>query len=396
MGTSPQRLDVLFLTHNFPRHSGDFSGRFLERLGRLLLERNIRIGVVVPHDPGAAEHEVMSGIPVWRYRYADDANEVLAYRGQAISPSILGARGLWAHRRFFSAFKRMAQQVRRDTSPRVVHAHWWVPGGWIGRSVVKDERFLVTCHGTDVRLLESKAWMRPLASRVFRRADVVTTVSGSMGRSLEKSSPAMTGKLKIAPMPPDDALFVGEPRTSTNEPPLILCVTRFTPQKRNDVLIRALATLKSRGVQFNALLIGDGGSEREKIARMIGELGLSYRVGIESSMSQDKLAAEYRRADVTVLPAVGEGFGLTLLEAQLCGSPVIGARSGGITDIITDGQTGLLAAPDDSADLASALERILSDPESRFRLARDGQRSARTNFSSRAIVDRFLEWYQLG
>jgi glycosyltransferase involved in cell wall biosynthesis len=396
MGTSPQRLDVLFLTHNFPRHPGDFSGRFLERLARLLLDRGVRVGVVVPHAPGAAEHEILSDIPVWRYRYADDANEVLAYRGQAVSPSISGPTGLWAHQRFFSAFKRLAKKVCRETQPRVIHSHWWLPGGWVGQSVVGKERFLVTCHGTDVRLLERKAWMRPMAARVFRRADLVTTVSSALAHSLERSAPACAAKLRIAPMPPEDSLFVGEPRLSMTEPPLILCVTRFTPQKRNDVLIRALAVLKSRGFQFNARLIGDGGTERDKVARMIGELGLSYRVEIESSMTQDKLAAEYRRADVTVLPAVDEGFGLTLVEAQLCGCPVIGANSGGITDIITDGQTGLLFAPDNAEELAAALQRLLSDHDLRRRLALSGQGSAQAKFSSRAIVDHFLEWYQLG
>lgn len=396
MGTSPQRLDVLFLTHNFPRQAGDFSGRFLERLARLLLERGVHVGVVVPHDPCAAEYELMSDIPVWRYRYAVDANEVLAYRGQAMSPSILGDRGLWAHYRFFSSFKRTARQVIRAHAPRVIHAHWWIPGGWVARSVAKNERLIVTCHGTDVRLLERKNWMRPLANRVFQRADLVTTVSGSMAHSLETSTPACRGKLKIAPMPPEDSLFCGEPRTTMNEPPLILCVTRFTVQKRNELLIRALAILKSKGVQFNAKLIGDGGTEQNKVVRMIGELGLSYRVEIASSMPQAKLAEEYRHADVTVLPAVDEGFGLTLVEAQLSGCPVIGARSGGITDIIVDGASGLLTTPDDPNDLAASLERMLSNPDLRIRLAHGGQESAQANFSSRAIVGRFLEWYQLG
>ncbi len=396
MGTSPQRLDVLFLTHNFPRHPGDFSGRFLERLALLLSERGVRVGVVVPHDPGAAEHEVMSGIPVWRFRYADDPDEVLAYRGQAMSPSLFGSRGLWAHRRFFHAFKQMARQIRNECTPRVIHAHWWVPGGWIARSVLQNQRFLVTCHGTDVRLLERKVWMRPLASRVFRRADIVTTVSGAMAQSLAKHAPAAAGKLQVTPMPPDDSRFVGEPRQRMNPVPVILCVTRFTVQKRNGVMLRALAELRTRGTKFNARLIGDGGSERDAIATMINNLGLQDCAQIIPSMTQDKLADEYRRADVTVLPAVDEGFGLTLVEAQLCGCPVVGARSGGITDIITDGKTGLLANPDDAIDLTSTLQRILTDADLRIRLACGGQQSARTNFSSRAIVDRFLEWYQLG
>jgi glycosyltransferase involved in cell wall biosynthesis len=113
-------------------------------------------------------------------------------------------------------------------------------------------------------------------------------------------------------------------------------------------------------------------------------------------MVQMELIKEYRDADVTVLPAVDEGFGLALVEAQLCGCPVVGARSGGIIDIITDGQSGLLANPDDPDDLARVLRMVLTDPQLRVRLAREGQRSAQAHFSSRAIVDKFLEWYQLG
>lgn len=396
MGTSPQRLDVLFITHNFPRHHGDFAGRFLERLANMLQVRGVSVGVVAPHDPGALEYEVMSGIPVWRFRYADDSHEILAYRGQAVSPTLFGPRGLWAHRSFFSAFREMSGQVIRQTSPRVIHAHWWVPGGWVARTIARDKRFLVTSHGTDVRLLERKAWLRPLARQVYGRADIVTAVSRSMGESIARFIPAAKNKLRIAPMPTDDAMFTGAVREMLNPVPSILCVTRHTVQKRNAVLIRALATLRDSGMQFQCRMVGDGGSERENATTLIAQLGLKGVVTLVPSMVQTELIKEYQSADVTVLPAVDEGFGLALVEAQLCGCPVVGARSGGITDIITDGETGLLANPDDPGDLARALKTVLSDSQLRLRLARDGQKAALANFSSRAIVDKFLEWYQLG
>ncbi len=396
MGTSSQRLDVLFITHNFPRHEGDFAGRFLERLGRLLAERDVRVGVVVPHAPGASEYEVMSGIPVWRFRYASDENEVLAYRGQAVSPSILGSRGILAHQAFFGAFKRSAATIIKEYSPRVLHAHWWVPGGWVARSILKNQRFIVTSHGTDFRLLEKKVWMRPLAAYVYRRADVVTAVSGWMADSLSNRIPAIKSKIGVAPMPPEDSIFTGQVRENTNPVPLILCVTRHTIQKRNNILIDALVQLRDRRVEFNCRIIGDGGSERGNLEAKIAELDLGGQVVLLPSMPQAELATEYQSADVTVLPAVDEGFGLTLVEAQLCGCAVVGARSGGLTDIISDNETGLLCHPDDHGDLARALREILSKPDLRVRLARAGQDSARTKFSSRAIVDRFIQWYQLG
>jgi glycosyltransferase involved in cell wall biosynthesis len=396
MGTSPRQLDVLFLTHNFPRHEGDFAGRFLERLARLLMERGLKIGVVVPHAPGAAEFEIMSDIPVWRFRYGPDDKEVLAYRGQAVAPSLLGSRGLWAHYGFFSSFRLLAQRVVRETNPSLLHAHWWVPAGWVARSIVRKERFVVTMHGSDARLIDGKPWMRPLAGRVLRRADMVTVVSNGIAKRIGNRYPGIRDRIGIAPMPPEDSVFSGAVKESLNSTPTILCVTRYTVQKRNDVLLRALAILREQGVAYACRFIGEGGSERENVETLAAGLGLREAVTFVPSMPQVRLAEEYRRADVTVLPAVEEGFGLTLVEAQLCGCPVIGARSGGLTDIITDHETGLLSNPDDANDLARALRTILTDMALRTRLARQGQESARANFSARAIVDRFLKWYQLG
>jgi glycosyltransferase involved in cell wall biosynthesis len=238
--------------------------------------------------------------------------------------------------------------------------------------------------------------MRPLARQVYSRADIVTTVSRSMASTIERVIPSVHNKLRIAPMPADDAVFTGAVRDALNPVPVILCVTRHTVQKRNAVLIRALAQLQKSGRQFRCRLVGDGGSERESLLGLIAELGLGDSVSLIPSMLQNELAQEYRSADVTVLPAVDEGFGLALVEAQLCGCPVIGSRSGGIIDIISEEKTGLLVNPDDPADLANALSRLLTDSELRVRLARDGQKSAQANFSSKAIVDKFLEWYQLG
>ncbi len=396
MTSPPRRLDVLFLTHNFPRHSGDFAGRFLHRFAGLLRARGIIVGVVAPHASGIPEFEVMDDVPIWRFRYATDVAETLAYRGDWGGASIFGPHGLRAHYRFFRAFAQTARRVAADTSPRVVHAHWWIPAGWAARPLARHHRLIVTSHGTDIRLLQHKAWMRPLARQVYGAAAQTTTVSRWMADFLRTTYPELADRVGVAPMPPEDSIFHGTVRTATGAPPIILAVTRYTAQKRNDVLVAALEQLRQQGIDFRCRMIGDGGSERARIEHIIRERDLSSRVALVASLPQTELAEEYRRADVTVLPAVDEGFGLALLEAQLCGCAVIGAASGGITDIVSDGQTGLLARPDDPADLARCLKALLTDNDRRMRLAVAGQRSAQAAFSSTVIVDRFLSWYQLG
>ncbi len=394
MGTPSPRLDVLFLTHNYPRHAGDYAGRFLERLASLLTERGAKVGVLAPHHPGALEQEDMQGIFVRRFRYGSDAQEVLAYRGDWGGAKLAGPHGLWAHYRFFHAFARAARQFSAESHPRVVHAHWWIPAGWVARPLSRQARLIVTSHGTDIRLLQRKAWMRPLAARVFSRAQVITTVSSWLGEDLSRRFSGIHDKLGVAPMPPEDSLFTGSPRPTTNDPPVVLSVTRFTAQKRNDVLLQALALLRDRGVKFRARLVGEGGALRDRTVAQLQQLGLEQSTVLAGSKLQSELVEEYRSADVTVLTAIDEGLGLALVEAQLSGCAVIGARSGGITDIITDGESGLLVPPADPAALADTLERVLKDPALRLRLATDGQKSARARFSAQAIVDRFWGWYK--
>ena len=99
----------------------------------------------------------------------------------------------------------------------------------------------------------------------------------------------------------------------------------------------------------------------------------------------------YQEADVIVLPAIEEGFGLVLVEAQLCRRPVIGTRSGGIPDIIEDDKSGLLVPPKDPLSLASAIERVLTDQRLASRLAQGGYESAQAKFSSGAVLQEYLK-----
>ena len=97
------------------------------------------------------------------------------------------------------------------------------------------------------------------------------------------------------------------------------------------------------------------------------EMGVTDHVLFEGSVPFSQLPSTYNLCDVFVTPSRSappsvEGFGIVFLEANACGKPVIGARSGGIPDAIVDGETGLLVEPDDEPGLAEALISLLSDP----------------------------------
>src|SRR5437899_2041063 len=110
-----------------------------------------------------------------------------------------------------------------------------------------------------------------------------------------------------------------------------------------------------------------------------------------------ELRRAYAGASVLVLPAIvdargdTEGLGVVLLEAMTYGVPVIGSDLGGITDIVVDGETGLLVPPQDSAALAAALERLATDRGLARRLGEAGRSHGRRHFSWPAIIAQWEE-----
>ena len=108
-------------------------------------------------------------------------------------------------------------------------------------------------------------------------------------------------------------------------------------------------------------------------------------------MTQEALNEYYNRCDMVILPSIEEGFGLVVVEGQLCKKPVIGANSGGIPETIEHEKTGLLFPPRDYLSLASAIERILADENFASRLGETGYQSAKARFSQETFLRKYLE-----
>lgn len=168
---------------------------------------------------------------------------------------------------------------------------------------------------------------------------------------------------------------------------VLLSVSRLTEQKGLDTAVRALAQLPADAV---LVVLGEG-PLREPLTALARELGVENRLFLLGRVGD--VAEWYRRADVLVHPARWEGFGLALLEGMLAGLPVVATRVSSIPEIVGD-ETGLLVEPNDTAGLAAAVARLLSDPELRRRQGESGLARARTTFSVGRMAQRTLEVYE--
>lgn len=378
---------VLFLTHSFPRHSGDAPGSFLLRLARALADEGVTVRVIAPSAKGLVRKEMIEGISVERFRYAPAEYETLAYTGNMASDVASSWRARLALLGYLGADLSKAISARRTHPPDLVHAHWWFPSGVVARwlTMLPSIPLVTTLHGTDVRLARSVAASRPFFRSVLKHSARVTTVSSWLASEVAALAPGAAPI--VAPMPVATERFT--PGGKRN-PARFLFAGRLNEQKGLSHLLRAMAATQ-RLVMLD--VVGDG-SDAQSLKLLASQLGISDRVQWHGALDQGELPRFYRSAAAVVVPSTDEGLGLVAAEALLCEAPVIAFRSGGLTDIIQHGTTGVLVTPGDTAELARALDTVVASPEDAAALGAAGREFALSAFSPESAAARYAEIYR--
>jgi glycosyltransferase involved in cell wall biosynthesis len=374
---------VVFLTHNFPRWPGDVSGAFLATLAHGLITRGHDIRVLAPSDLGEIGSREFEGIPVTRIRYADASQETLAYRGN-MQEAIRHPAGWRALVGLWRALRRAAGS-EVESGADIVHAHWWVPGGLAAPPATP---LVLTVHGTDGALLKRSSLARWVATPVFHRARVITTVSPNLARMVGTALDLPVAENHVHPMPVDVSRFA---RWSEGGAGLIV-IARLTPQKRVHLALRAIAVLRSQGSNIRLRILGDG-AERGTLEALAAELALGEAVQFAGAVPPSDIATQLSDADAMLFPAHDEGFGLTAAEALMAGVPVVACNDGGgVLDFVPGQGAGRLVAPDPVA-IAEAVTDLLGDRTARADARRHGE-SWRQKLAPATVAAVCESWYR--
>jgi glycosyltransferase involved in cell wall biosynthesis len=151
-------------------------------------------------------------------------------------------------------------------------------------------------------------------------------------------------------------------------------LTKWHRYKGLDILLRSLRMALDQDPDLSLVIVGDG-DLRNEYHRMTEELRLQENVIFAGDVSDDKLPQHYALVDALVLPSkdMSEGFGLTLLEANASGKPVIASRVGGIPSVVQNGYNGLLVPPNEPTELANAILRLKRNPRETEEMGRNGR-----------------------
>lgn len=226
--------------------------------------------------------------------------------------------------------------------------------------------------------------MESFIPRIYRRCPFVA-ISNSTKDDLVRRGIRMES-ISVIPCGIDTNLYSpGEPDP---EPGTFLYVGRLKKYKGVQIILAALAVLQDAGRNYRLVVLGSGDYE-EELKKTALRLGLEQAVTFEGFVPQGRKLHWLRKAWAAVFASEKEGWGLTVIEANACGTPVIASNSEGLRDSVQDGITGILVPHGNVEDLAAQMDRLATDPALRFDLGKNGLKWA-TGFNWDATADRMI------
>lgn len=376
-------MRLLFVTQDFPPDVGGIQ-TYAAALAPRLASRCDAFAVVAPRQPRAAAVDAALPFPVHRWPARPDL---------LLLPALI-------------ALPALARRFRCDVA---LHAQWSTAPASLGarRLTGFPRRVAVAAHGRELLFnpfASDPAFLQRaydgLRRRTLTRADSFFPVSRYTQGLLQQSG-ANERRCTVVPNGTDPARFAPggasalRRRLGLGTRPALLTVGRLVPRKGVDTMLRALPRI-AQAVPDVRYLVAGKGPDRARLEALARRLGVASRVRFLGAWPPERLRALYAAADVFVMPSREappdvEGFGIVFLEASACGTPVVGARAGGIPDAVAHGESGLLVPPAAPAALAEACLQLLRDPERARRLGRQGRQRVLRRFTWDRVADSLFD-----
>ena len=358
-------MRLLVVTADFPPTVGGMQVYSWE-LARAWASRASALMLIAPAHAHSGDVDSAAPFPVRRVRYPGDSF-------------------------VFSATMAIRRAIA-DHRPDAIFATSWAcaSGALQARGLARSKvPVFAAAHGREL-ILRPLARVPPLQRgydalrrTALRRAEVVFPVSRYTGGLLAELG-VDPARIEVVPNGVDPAQYYPADASALRTQlglagkTVLLTVGRLVERKGVDTVLSALPGLVRTFPNLAYVIVGEG-PDRPRVESLIAASGVASHVHLVGRAPAGTMRDYYNMCDVFVMPARSdqrdvEGFGLVFLEASACGKPVIGARMGGVTDAVRDGETGLLVPPASAEALGEALHALLRDPDRRDAMGEAGRR----------------------
>jgi glycosyltransferase involved in cell wall biosynthesis len=302
----------------------------------------------------------------------------------------------WAPRpRYPAVLARVAAGIReRATRLDVVHIHFArevIPATTAAATRSLGIPTVLQPHGmlgnvAGIRGVVDRLWVR----RALENASMVLALQDHERRQLERLAPG--ARIRILPNGIPAGSSPGRADGNGRHPKTVLFLARLHPRKRVLAFIEMARLLRDGGLDARYVIVGHDAGDRAEAERRVSALGLSDVATFVGGVPASEVAGWYEAADVYVLPAVDEPFGLTVLEAMRAGVPCVVTNACGIAETLGHAGAALVADPEPGS-LAGDVMRILNDEGLARQLSEAGFTTIEHEFSLSSVVDRLCRYY---
>ncbi len=307
---------------------------------------------------------------------------------------------VFIHPPYLMAMANTIKQVDSYYGLDILHAHYAVPHAtaiWMGREMLERRIPLVTTlHGTDITLMAEEPSLTEINAFSIRQSDGVTAVSESLMRQALDVVSLGDRITRIYNFVDESACV----RTHNqdlkhklgihDDEKIVIHTSNFRPVKRIRDIIDIFHGI-SREVKAKLVLIGEGPDLCCARSR-VSCLGMEDRVIFLGN--QGEVMELLSLGDLFLLPSEKESFGLAALEAMACGTPVVASDTGGIPEVVLDGETGYVCPVGDVPSMVERSLRILTDPVRQKAMGQASQARARNVFGAEKIIPQYIALYE--
>jgi glycosyltransferase involved in cell wall biosynthesis len=390
---------ILVVTSKFPRFEGDTQPGFVYSFVEAIKNLGNEVAVVAPHDRKAKKFEVMNDVMVHRFQYFWPASKQRVSYGAGIPANVQGSLLTKLQFPMFAASEiALTRKISKQFKPDFVHAHWALPQGLAAKLTGKP--YFVTMYGGEV-FMSKRFKLITLLDYVVRKSKKTFVITRGMEQVMREYG--VKSRVEILPVGLDVTKFYpnypGAGEIKKKYGLNVFFVGRHVEKKGIKYLIEAFAKVVKE-IPGCKLLVGGAGPLTEELKALTSSLGLQGNVEFLGSVSVEDLPKYYAAADLFVAPSIidrvgdRETQGVVLLEAMASKTAVIGTDTGGIPDVISNGEVGILVPEKDSDALAKEMIRLLQNKGMRDDYAEAGHNHVRKNFTWEAIAKKYMRAYK--
>jgi colanic acid/amylovoran biosynthesis glycosyltransferase len=396
---------ITYLLHRFPRATDTFIMREIRSLQRA----GVKVNVISVWKPLAEET-----IPELLAEWSEDVSFLLP----SSIPGIM--HGLFsvffsAPRNFFAAFRlalrtsrpgirghvyqifylieaALATQVMVKNSNCHLHNHFGDQSGTVTMlaAVISGVRYSISYHGPHIFL----DGMGPQIQEKVRRAAFNRCISFfCRSQLLLFAGSNDVSSARIIHCGLDLGKYSFKP--PREEVMNVFCAARLAPEKGIEFLLQAINLLAKEYQHVRLRLAGDGPSKLP-LQEMAKRLGISQRVDFLGQLSETQVTTELLSSDLFVLPSLAEGLPVSVMEAMAIGVPVIATNIAGVSELVENGENGLLVRPTDPEGLAEAITIMIEDYAFRLSAADRARRKVEAEFDIGVETSKLKELFLRG